>query len=345
MADSSYPRSNRSYEQDNDPFRSKYRSGHTPSAPPSYFDDKEEQQQLERFQQRPPPRDEFDEFPHPNRHGEDFALEHREPPGPREQFFGRPEKDETVGGYLFSRMVRPLWRGSHTVLRIDLSRSLAYDSPVVNRRRRHRSAPSGAVASSGGPDYFDDEESQGSRSWFNGISGGGARLKIMQVWDAPPDLLGSSRQHWNLNMGFGLNVEVEKGLLLPRFRLKARHIALHLLPQPEIELRGKWPLWNTRLAINAKYRIPLTMDLEEMWSSPGARLMVNFFNPLGSGFHLTPGGVEFDEHLVQLGEHTKLRFAAALQFPRKLPMEEDEQPVRLRVDRLGVKTIIKSGVV
>lgn len=52
-------------------------------------------------------------------------------------------------------------------------------------------------------------------------------------------------------------------------------------------------------------------------------------------------GVEFDEHLIHLGEHTKLRFAAALGFPRQLPLEEGEQPVKVRVHRLGVKTIIQ----
>lgn len=333
------------YEQ-NDPFRSGYRSGFEPSAPPYYG----KEQQQDRFHQPPPGSspgpslDEFDKFPDPsnNRFREDFPRDHdREP---REPFLGQPEQHETLGGYLFTRTLRPLFRGSHTVVRVDMRRAMNYTGPDSKNGRRHRSSPSGTVASSGGRDYYDEEESQGSRGWFNGISGGGARLKLMQVWDAPENLFGESRQHWNLNVGFGLNLEVDKGLLQPRCRFKARHIALHLLPQPEIELRGKWPLGNTRLAVNAKYRIPLMMTLEEMWSSSGARLMVNFFNPLGSGFHLTPGGVEFDEHLIQLGEHTKLRFAATLDFPRKLPLEEGEQPIKLQVHRLGVKTVIRPGV-
>lgn len=161
MADS-YPRFSRSYEQ-HDPSRREYRSGYEPSAPPYYHE--EEEEQLDRLHHNHPPsappppssHNEFDEFPHPSRHGEDFPREHREQ---REPTLGQPEHGETLGGYMFTRMIRPLWRGSHTVLRVDLRRSLAYDGPVLNNGRRHRSAPSGAVASSGGRDYFDGEH------WF-----------------------------------------------------------------------------------------------------------------------------------------------------------------------------------
>eukprot|EP01018_Ginkgo_biloba_P000255 Gb_41159 [translate_table: standard] len=83
--------------------------------------------------------------------------------------------------------------------------------------------------------------------------------------------------------------------------------------------------------------IPL-IDLEKIWESPGAHLMVNFYSQLGSGFHLTPGGLEFDEHVMKIGKYTTMRVAASILFPRRLPPEEGEQPIRIEIHRLGVKT-------
>ncbi|BBM98212.1 hypothetical protein MPTK1_1g11750 [Marchantia polymorpha subsp. ruderalis] len=307
-----------------------YPRGYEPSAPPyhsapDYHPSSPHASPADEFEQRLHRRQE-DEFPR----------------NPREPFFGPADEHETLGSYLVHRLIQPVWRGSRTVLRIDLSRSLKYNGPVVGRGRGGGvGGPSGASASVGGRDYYDGkDDTHTSRGWLSGIQGGGARLKLMQVWDAPQNMIGEARKHWDINFGFGINVELDKGRLHPKLRLKARHVALHLLPVPEIELRGKWPLGGTRLAINAKYRIPLATTFEEIWSSTGARLMISFFNPLGTGVHLTPGGLEFDEHLIRLGEHTKLRLAASVDFPRKFPLEEGEQPVRLRVHRLGLKTLI-----
>lgn len=36
-------------------------------------------------------------------------------------------------------------------------------------------------------------------------------------------------------------------------------------------------------------RVPFS-GIGRFWESPNARLMVNFFHPLGTGVHLTPGG-------------------------------------------------------
>ncbi|MCO5603618.1 hypothetical protein L7F22_057769 [Adiantum nelumboides] len=76
-----------------------------------------------------------------------------------------------------------VWRTSHTILRLELRRALDLDGPIVrghdsesrralykrNRPRRTGSYPEDWV--DGGP----------SSSWFQGIHGGGARLKLMQV--------------------------------------------------------------------------------------------------------------------------------------------------------------------
>ena len=49
-------------------------------------------------------------------------------------------------------------------------------------------------------------------------------------------------------------------------------------------------------------------------------------------------GLEFDEQVVRIGQHTKIRVAATLGFPAELPLEEGEQPVRIRVNRLALRT-------
>ncbi|KAL3702076.1 hypothetical protein R1sor_020098 [Riccia sorocarpa] len=330
----SYPASRKGHAgyDERDGFTRDYISGYEPSAPPydsapDYHD-----------RRRPSSSSTDTEFEHDHFHGHDDEFPHN----PQNRFRRVPpaHENETLAGYVFRRTIQPVWRTSRTVLRIDLRRGLKYNGPVVGSGRSRNRAPSGASASRGGREFYDEEETQASRGWLHGVSGGGARLKLMQIWDAPQKWFGESRRHWDINFGFGANVELDKGQVHPKLRLKARHVALHLLPAPEIELRGKWPLGNTRLAVNAKYRIPLATTFEEIWSSSGARLMISFFNPLNTGLHLTPGGLEFDEHLIKLGEHTKLRLAASVDFPRKFPLEEGEQPLRLRIHRLGLKTLI-----
>ncbi|KAF3773113.1 hypothetical protein EJ110_NYTH56123 [Nymphaea thermarum] len=66
--------------------------------------------------------------------------------------------------------------------------------------------------------------------------------------------------------------------------------------------------------------------------------MVNFYNETGSGFHLTPGGLEFDEHLLRIGKYTTVRVAASLNFPRRLPPEEDEKLFKIDIRSIGLKT-------
>eukprot|EP00249_Psilotum_nudum_P011443 c23180_g1_i3 orf=340-744(-) len=129
------------------------------------------------------------------------------------------------------------------------------------------------------------------------------------------------------------------GRLEPHIRLRAKHVALRLLPEPLLEMRGRWPLGGTQLAINVHYRVPL-LYLGRFWESPSAYLMIKLYNPLGTGFHLTPRGLEFDEHVIDFGKYTKFRVAAAIDFPRQFPLEEGEQPIKVHVLRLGVRTRI-----
>jgi hypothetical protein len=81
----------------------------------------------------------------------------------------------------------------------------------------------------------------------------------MQVWNLSNDDK-EPRVPWNLNFGFGVNVVMDQGQVEPKVRIRAKHIALHLLPEPLLELRGKWPLGNTNLAVNLRYRFVLYLQ-------------------------------------------------------------------------------------
>lgn len=243
----------------------------------------------------------------------------------------------------FISVFRPIWQTSHTVLRLDLRRTLRVEGPVVGSREaptrrppRNSSRPAGRADG-----YGDDwESSSASPAWLRGIEGGGAQLKMMQIFDFPNKDTGEPRLPWNLNFGFGARIEVDRGgHLEPQIRVRADHVAVYVLPYPLLELRGKWPLGVTQLAINVHYRIPL-LHLPKFWMSPTAQLRMNLFNPLGTGVHLSAGGLEFDEHVINIGEHTSMRIAAAIEFPREFPLKEGEQPIRVRVDRLGLKARI-----
>lgn len=60
----------------------------------------------------------------------------------------------------------------------------------------------------------------------------------------------------------------------------------------------------------------------------------------GTGFHINPRGVEFDERVLGLGNNLTLRGAAAVKFPRQFPIDEDnpEASFGFEVHRLTLKT-------
>jgi hypothetical protein len=51
-------------------------------------------------------------------------------------------------------------------------------------------------------------------------------------------------------------------------------------------------------------------------------------------------GVEFEDQKFPIGKFGTMRVAASVDFPRKFPLEEGEQPFRLRITQLGLKTRI-----
>ena len=62
-------------------------------------------------------------------------------------------------------------------------------------------------------------------------------------------------------------------------------------------------------------------------------------NAVGYGTHLTPSGLDFDEHSWYLGGGTSLRTGASIGFPRQIPIPAGESPLNWRVQRLGLKTV------
>ncbi|XP_024377466.1 uncharacterized protein [Physcomitrium patens] len=283
------------------------------------------------------------------------------PPPSRSSHSGasRPPLDQSLGAHVMqiaSGMVQGAWKHSNTILRIDLRQAVSYRPPTRRRRAVRRDllrspALPGASVSSGGPLYggegngygydaaVDDEYVAKDESLFGSIRGGGARVKLMQVWDFPHREEGEEKTPWDVNFGFGANVVMDQGRVEPKFRLRAQHVALHLLPEPALEMRGKWPLGDTNLAVYARYRVPIS-GLGRFWESTEARLMINLYHPHGTGVHLTPQGVQFDDHVFHIAQFTTMRVAAAVDFPHSFPLQEGEQPFGLRLTRLGLKSVI-----
>lgn len=76
-----------------------------------------------------------------------------------------------------------------------------------------------------------------------------------QIWDFKDPETGEERLPWDLNVGFGANVVMDRGEVQPKLRIRSRYVAFHFYPDPYLELRGKWPLFNTNLALRARYRL------------------------------------------------------------------------------------------
>lgn len=172
---------------------------------------------------------------------------------------------------------------------------------------------------------------------FKAVQGKGARLKLMQIWDFPSEETGEPSLPWGLSIGVGANYDVDRSHVEPKLRIRTDHLALHILPKPEAEIRAKYPLGIAALMLDLRFRLPLDFQSENVWGGVGgARLLVNLTHPVGTGIHLAPGGLEFDERVWRIGRYTDLRVAASMKFPRRIPLEE--QPVKIRIHRLGIRT-------
>ncbi|ERN09013.1 hypothetical protein AMTRI_Chr08g208010 [Amborella trichopoda] len=247
----------------------------------------------------------FEEHP-PSPLAEPTPRAHHEPGAP----------DKPLGLVALDSLLRP----SKTILRLDLRRAFSLQKSSLSHSHEPQDSP--------------------SDTWVRGIHGAQARLQLMQIWDFPNGELKREELPWWFSLGIGASAEMDKGgILVPKARIKTKYAALHVLPQPCLELRNKFPIGISSLAASIRYRIPLS-DVENIWNSPMAHLIVNFYSKVGSGFHLTPGGLEFDEHVLKIGKYTTMRVAASVNFPKRIPPDEDEPPCNIDIRRVGLKTRI-----
>ena len=56
------------------------------------------------------------------------------------------------------------------------------------------------------------------------------------------------------------------------------------------------------------------------------------------GLKVSPGGADFDEQVLQLGDSTTVRGALSVDFPRALPLPQGEKIFGWHARRLGIKT-------
>lgn len=163
----------------------------------------------------------------------------------------------------------------------------------------------------------------------------GARLKVMRC----VQLKAPESKRALIDFGLGVGVDLDRQELHGVARLKvADLLSIKLMPRPLLKLGGAWSLPGTGMALRLKYEVPLA-HLGEFWTPP-ARVMVRLDNDVGTGVHLTPTGIEFDERRLTLGNSTELRAGATLRFPRSLPVDRDDPDAfKLQMHRLSLKTL------
>ncbi|KAG0566750.1 hypothetical protein KC19_7G085100 [Ceratodon purpureus] len=264
--------------------------------------------------------------------------------------YPNPEDDITLGQFILDRVgdaFKGLFRNSQTILRVDLRQALRYD---VSLRPLQRTSGTEVVPSRRGRGNGTSVRQPGRRSeaeldadaqskpWSHGLQGGGARLKLMQIWEFKNSETGEDRLPLKVNFGFGANVLMDRGEVEPKLRIRTQNLALHFFPDPYLELRGKWPLADTNLAVCARYRVPVS-SMKTIWESR-SDFRVYLCHRSGRLFHLTPGGLEFEDPKIPFGQFGTMRLAASVDFPRQLPLQDGEPPFRFRIMRLGIKSRI-----
>ncbi|GLI67803.1 hypothetical protein VaNZ11_012091 [Volvox africanus] len=139
-----------------------------------------------------------------------------------------------------------------------------------------------------------------------------------------------------LDLGVGINLDVDQQQIQPVARIKIKDlVSIKAAPLGLLKISRSIPLGP--VALKVRYELPLA-HVRHFWEPP-ARLMVRLDNAAGSGVHLTPGGLELDEQVLQFGRAVNLRASASVLFPRQLPLEEGEPPLRLQLHRLSLRSI------
>ncbi|KAL6753252.1 hypothetical protein V8C86DRAFT_2731791 [Haematococcus lacustris] len=166
----------------------------------------------------------------------------------------------------------------------------------------------------------------------------GARVKITRslLWGG--DKQQGTRRSPFLDLGAGVNIDMDRQKVEPVLRLKLRGLlSLKAFPLGHIKISKTLPLWGTGMALKLLYEVPL-QEVHHFYRPP-ARLMARLEQSPGSGLHLTPTGLELDQTSLQFGRNISLRASAGLKFPRGLPIEPDNDDFGLKVHRLSLKTL------
>ncbi|CAL8467963.1 g7501 [Coccomyxa elongata] len=144
------------------------------------------------------------------------------------------------------------------------------------------------------------------------------------------------RPLFDLGVGLSYELDTSDASLLVRLKVKD-WFSLRVLPNQVLKVNKRWQLGNSPVALRVNYECPLD-NLSNPFQSP-SRLMVRMENCVGKSVHLTPSGIDFDEHVFRLGQGTVMRAAGSVLFPRQLPVEEGEKLVNFKVQRFGLKAL------
>jgi hypothetical protein len=207
------------------------------------------------------------------------------------------------------------------------------------RRRRGLELVSNTPAA-GAAELFGERGDDGARLILDDNDGGGNSDGNGNSHHRPAAYYSLRAPRPLLDFGLGASLNLDRSRLEPVARLKvAGLVSFHLTPRPRLKVARVWRLPGTAMALRLRYECPLTADcLSSPWQPP-ARLLLRMDNGVGSGVHLSPGGLELDERRVALGDNLALRAAATVLFPRSLPMPRGEDALRVRINRLSVKTL------
>ncbi|DBB09333.1 TPA: hypothetical protein ACH3X3_007912 [Trebouxia sp. C0006] len=182
-------------------------------------------------------------------------------------------------------------------------------------------------------DQVVDQKVQGNAT----LTAGDVQAALHNVGDRLSASIRPVRDAPLFNFGIGASFELDRAAMQPICRVKIKDfLSIKLLPRPMLKLHKRFPLGNTGLALRVVYDCPLE-ELDHALEPP-ARLLVRLDNKAGSGIHVGPSGVEFDERVLALGANAEARFGASVGFPRQLPVVEGQQLFNWDIHRLGLKT-------
>ncbi|PNW86602.1 hypothetical protein CHLRE_02g093350v5 [Chlamydomonas reinhardtii] len=187
-----------------------------------------------------------------------------------------------------------------------------------------------------------ERDSSSSSSEEGAAAADGKHMHAVPPPLTPPPL-GSPRPKlwaWSdrplLDFGLGICLDLDAQQIQPVARIKVKDlVSLKAFPMGMLKISRSIPLGP--VALKVRYELPLAYA-NRFWEPP-ARLMIRLDNAAGSGVHLTPGGLEFDEKVLRFGDAVSVRASAGVCFPRQLPLQDDEPPLRLQVHRLSLKSI------